>query len=124
MAKKTYFYKTKKGKIIAMEEREASLTGKFYEHIGTSDGTLFEKEIAIPKAEMNSTQMRMNEYTKLNRPVPDELYDTFIAKKLAFQDASTKGFELELEASKNSMDKPGNTERSELGTVPPTGLTI
>lgn len=97
-----------------MEEREASLTGKFHELLGTSDGTLYESLVREPRARLNNAQTRMNEYLKALRPVPDDVYNEFADARIAFNEATKDAFQKELEVATGNMVYPQNTEFSAL----------
>jgi hypothetical protein len=112
---KTFFYKRPKdGMIIAMYEREASLTGKFFEHLGTSDGKKYNEVVEPFRIALNEIQTQMNELTKMGQKVPKTLHTKLAKARLAFQKAHKDGFDAELEIAKSNKEKPKNTEWSSL----------
>jgi hypothetical protein len=111
---KTFFYKKKNGEIFAMEEREASLTGKFYELVGVSDGKKFDEIIKPSKVSINEIQTQMNEYIKEGVKVPKTLHTKLAKARIDFQKAHKKAFGEELEIAKQRKEVPKNTEWSSL----------
>ncbi|MBK9272790.1 MAG: hypothetical protein IPM48_14490 [Saprospiraceae bacterium] len=112
---KTFFYKRiKDGEIIAMEEREASLTGKFFEFLGSSDGNKFQEIVSPSRIKLNQIQVEMNELLKNGLKVPKTLHTKFAKAKIEFQKANREGFNAELEIAKQNKELPRKTEWSAL----------